>query len=399
MILKVLLLFLFAYLWSEASISMHNPFYCFSQDPIRPQIAMFATETPYEAVRGQSINASVSSCAPSGLWLFARHGSRLPTTSELENMFENNERIQQDVLKNYDSGRTSLCSSDIELIRNWHFDPNITLERQQYLTVSGWNELQGLAQRLQEAFPTILSTTYSPTDFYFRHTATQRTLGSLRAFTDGLFGPNAFEHVNFEETTSQDRLLAPNLNCQLYNDVTSVNPEQAAFAEGPEFQEMLTQVSEKLGFLGSKQLRASEVETLMYLCKYEQGWEIESSAAWCSAFSISNHIVHEYYRDLNYYYQYGYGRSEYRNLFENFNCHLFQDMLEFLQSDGVDGYKVKVFGGHVLTLQMMMVTFGVLDADEPLTRHNFALQMVRQWKASLICPMAGNLAVVRYEWV
>lgn len=389
--------FLLTYLRSDASISMHNPFYCFSRDPIRPQIAMFATETPYEAVRGQRINSSVSSCEPSGLWMFTRHGSRLPTTAELGKIFEYSERIQKDVLRNYDDEKTSLCASDIELIRNWRFDPNITVERQQYLTESGWDELQGLAERLQEAFPTILPSIYSPTHFYFRPTATQRTFESLRAFADGLFGSNGSEHVRFEEPSNPDKILAPNQNCQLYNDIISVNEEQEAFAEGPEFQEMLTQVSNKLGFFGSHHLRASEVETLMYLCKYEQGWEMESSAPWCSAFSIDNHIVHEYYRDLNYYYRYGYGRFEYRNLFENFNCHAIQDLLNFLQSNAVDDFKVKVFGGHVLTLQMLMVTFGVLGNDEPLTRHNFAQQAFREWKASLLCPMAGNLAVIRFK--
>lgn len=50
---------------TEAGVSMHNPFYCFSQDPIRPQVGMFATTTAYETVRGQHINPNVSTCTPS----------------------------------------------------------------------------------------------------------------------------------------------------------------------------------------------------------------------------------------------------------------------------------------------------------------------------------------------
>lgn len=34
-------------------------------------------------------------CQPSGLCLLAKHGSRLQTTTEVEKMFEYNERIQQ----------------------------------------------------------------------------------------------------------------------------------------------------------------------------------------------------------------------------------------------------------------------------------------------------------------
>lgn len=47
---------------SQASVSMHNPFYCFANDPIMPQRSMFATKVAYEAVRGEGfINAGVSS--------------------------------------------------------------------------------------------------------------------------------------------------------------------------------------------------------------------------------------------------------------------------------------------------------------------------------------------------
>lgn len=49
-------------------------------------------------------------CQPSGLCLLAKHGSRLQTTTEVEKMFEYNERIQR--VKNYDSGRTSMVLLD-----------------------------------------------------------------------------------------------------------------------------------------------------------------------------------------------------------------------------------------------------------------------------------------------
>jgi hypothetical protein len=37
---------------SQASVSQHNPFYCFATDPIKPQNTMFSTKTAYEAARG-----------------------------------------------------------------------------------------------------------------------------------------------------------------------------------------------------------------------------------------------------------------------------------------------------------------------------------------------------------
>lgn len=211
----------FLIICTNANVSQHNPFYCFSQDPIRPQIGMFATKSTYETNRGQNIDASVSNCNPSKFWLLSRHGTRLPSKSDLGKIFEHNEKLHQGILKNYDAGRSSICASDISLIRNWRFDTNITIEIEQYLTVAGWNELKGLGERFQKAFPTILSNVYSSSDYFFRNTNRQRTLASLRAFADGLFGHNGFEQVLFEQIPDPDFLLRPHDNCPLYDEIKS----------------------------------------------------------------------------------------------------------------------------------------------------------------------------------
>lgn len=82
-------------------------------------------------------------------------------------------------MNNYVSGRTILCVADIELIENWRFDLNITLENEQFLTVSGLNELRQLAERYQSVFPTLLSSIYSRNDYFFRPAATQRLPNEL----------------------------------------------------------------------------------------------------------------------------------------------------------------------------------------------------------------------------
>jgi multiple inositol-polyphosphate phosphatase / 2,3-bisphosphoglycerate 3-phosphatase len=381
----------------NSSVLKHNPFYCYSQDPIRPQVGMFATKSTYETNRGQNIDPTVSSCSPSKFWLLSRHGTRLPSKTDLGKMFEHNERIHRGILKNYDEGRTSLCASDIELIRSWKFDSNITLDKEQYLTVAGWNELQGLAQRYQAAFPSVLSTNYSTRDYFFRSTHKQRTRASLKAFADGLFGFNGFERVQFEEVPEVDFLLRPHDNCPLYDEVIDTPVEQNAFVDGPEYEQMLSEVSAKLGFLGSKALSAVEVETLASICKYEQIWNINGTSPLCAAFSIANHQVLEYYEDLDYYWRVGYGYSNFRALFENMNCHLMQDMLNFLESNNPTDHKARIFSTHSTILQLILVTFGAFEDATPLTRHNFAQQTLRLWKSSLVAPMGTNLAVIRYE--
>lgn len=358
---------------------------------------MFATKSTYETNRGRNIDPNVSSCSPSRFWLLSRHGTRYPSRGDLGRIFLYGDQLRDDVLRNYDAGRSSLCSSDIDLIREWRFDPTITLEQEQFLATAGWNELEGLAQRYQDAFPSILSTTYSPNDFFFRTTDRQRTRASLNAFADGLFGLNAHEQIEFAEVPEPDLILRPHDSCPLYDNVRRYPIEQDGFMEGPEYEEMVVQVSAKLGFLGSHTLSETQIDTLATICKFEQIWNINVTSPLCAAFSVANHQVLEYFEDLDYYYKVGYGYPDYRTLFENMNCHLIQDMIRFIQSDDAADHKARFFSTHSAVLQLILVNFGAFEDEVALTRHNFAQQTLRLWKSSLIAPMAANLAVIRYE--
>ncbi|KAJ6644593.1 Multiple inositol polyphosphate phosphatase 1 [Pseudolycoriella hygida] len=397
MLKGIVLLLTFSFALTNGSVSVHNPFYCYADDPIKPQHGMFSTTSAYETTRGDSVDAGVSSCTPSKFWLITRHGTRLPSLSDLTLIFRHNENLHSDIVRNFESGRTSLCASDINLIKEWKFDPNITFENEQFLTVSGWNEARQVAERYQSAFPSLLPSTYSRDTYFFRSTATQRTIGTLHAFADGLFGFNGHEQVEFEDIAQPDVLLRPYQFCPLYDEIANIRAEQNAFVEGPEYQEMIVQVSQKLGFHGSHVLRAEEIQTLSILCRFEQIWDMNATSPLCAAFSIANFQVMEYWSDLYYYYRWGYGQRNYRRLFENLPCHLIQDMLHFIRSEDANDNRVRIFGAHLPSLYLTLVSFGAFDGDAPLNRHNFAQQTFRMWKSSNITPMAANLAVIRYD--
>lgn len=112
------------------------------------------------------------------------------------------------------------------------------MENEQFLTVSGWNELVQLAERYQSTFPSLLPSTYSRNDYFFRSTDTQRTIGTLRAFADGLFGFNQYQQVDFEDIDAPDILLRPYNFCPLYDAIPGVRTEQNEFVEGPEYQQL-----------------------------------------------------------------------------------------------------------------------------------------------------------------
>lgn len=60
--LNILFILSITFSHSHGSVSMHNPFYCFAMDPVRPQNQMFASKVAYEAVRGNGfVNPAISS--------------------------------------------------------------------------------------------------------------------------------------------------------------------------------------------------------------------------------------------------------------------------------------------------------------------------------------------------
>lgn len=189
------------------------------------------------------------------------------------------------------------------------------------ISPAGWNEMEAMAQRYQTAFPTILPSTYFPNDYFFRSSDYQRTRYSLHAFADGLFGVNGYELVQFEDIPEPDLFMKSPNHCPLYNDIIPF-AEQDTFIQGPEYQEMVMQVSAKLGFHSSNLLRNSEVALLAVHCQYEQNWNFNYTdlSPFCAAFSESNAQVIEYSQDLYWYPRIGYGKPEYRRLYENLFC-------------------------------------------------------------------------------
>lgn len=82
-----------------------------------------------------------------------------------------------------------------------------------------------LGIRLQRSFPSILENIYDRNKFQFRYTNTQRTEASYKAFVEGLFGPNAHEHINVQPPPSNDTLLRVSaLLCNFLFKITFTYP-------------------------------------------------------------------------------------------------------------------------------------------------------------------------------
>lgn len=306
------------------------------------------------------------------------------------------DKLQEKIAKNYKAGKTLLCASDFELLQSWKLNQNITPQSEQDLTPLGVNELKGLAGRLQKEFPNILPKKYSQSHYYFRASDDKRTTDSLKAFASGLFEDAT--SVKYESSPVVDFTLKPYLNCPLFNKTIKSIRQLQRFKESLNYISLVYRLNRRLGIILPNSLSDDEVDAMMDICKYEHSWDGEATSAFCAPFSIALYQTYEFYKDLETYYKFGYGFVDSRNLYENLHCFLMQDLLKFVESDNPGDKKARIFNGHMVTLQMLFVTFGVFeDKDKESLKWFDNAQRKRLWRMSTLSPMAGNLAIIRYE--
>lgn len=187
--------------------------YCYSRDRDKPQATRYGTKTPYQVAKGASTNNNyyVPNCEPQKIWLLSRHGTRLPTAKEIPRMIEL-QNLRDEIIENYDMRRTkpdkgALCDSDLAGFRNWQFDKNITEQYDQFLTPQGWEDLHFMGIHYKRIYPKIFTDDYDKQRFLFRYTNTERCESSFKAFSEGIFGPNAYKNIILPPPPINDSLL------------------------------------------------------------------------------------------------------------------------------------------------------------------------------------------------
>ncbi|XP_037051603.1 multiple inositol polyphosphate phosphatase 1-like [Bradysia coprophila] len=397
---------------ADAGPSMHNPTYCYATDNIRPQINMASVLTSYQAIRRfnfTTVNPYVSTCSPSRLWYLGMYGTRLPNPPTLQRIIDfTQSSVQNATIENYLAGRTTLCREDFENIRDFTMDSEFgdlfRIENAAMVTESGIFAVQNISRRFQQIFPNILSETYTPARFHFRHTSTPQSNDSIRAFATGLFGEAGAANVVYEPVPDADWFLSPFSFCPAFDEETADwERQRIAFREGPEIRELIEQVNRKLGFHTSNPMDFDQVWTMWNICVFAVATTFETSnsetgpdSPWCAPFSIAHHLLLEYYEDMRWFYSRGYGVRNQR-LLQNMNCGLMQDLLRHMQSENDSDAMARIFMSSASEIQAMLVILGSFRDFWPMHQHNFAQQTTRNWLMSLITPYSGNLAAVRFD--
>ncbi|XP_058461709.1 multiple inositol polyphosphate phosphatase 1 [Malaya genurostris] len=374
--------------------------YCYSQDSDRSQSKHFATKSAYEVIRApiSSREHIVPNCIPSKLWQLSRHGTRLPGKKDIEFMSQALNSLRDSILDNYESRRTApdsgrMCSDDLELLREWRWDSNITVNYESFLTTQGWNELKFLAKREQDRFYEVMSSQYSKEHYLFRYTKTQRTEASFKAFVEGLFGDNAYSNINVEPSPNDDTLLKPYDFCPAYDANKDKNKqpgsEYSKFLESSLFTITLADISTRLGFRYN--LSVDQVEAMWDACRYEQAWHLQQLSPWCSVFTKEQVNVLEYKEDLKYYYQNSYGYSKSADL----ACYAVSDMVKHLGR--TDNPQVVAYFTHESEIQIFLAALGALKDTDALRADNYYALRNRRFRSSVLTPFAANVVAVKYQ--
>lgn len=106
----------------------------------------------------------------------------------------------------------AMCEDDLNLLKSWQLNQNITVDLADTLTVGGWDELKSLAIRLKRSFPHLMEKDYDQEQFFFQYTAKQRAAGSYEGFVEGLFGVGAHDYIQTPKPTNNDSLLRVSLH-------------------------------------------------------------------------------------------------------------------------------------------------------------------------------------------
>ncbi|XP_076234687.1 multiple inositol polyphosphate phosphatase 1 [Calliopsis andreniformis] len=367
--------------------------YCFA-DESDPYL-YFATKTAYQFVHaGKTRFQDVPNCQAEQIWMLATHGTRCPLPEEITEMVALTE-IQSQIVNNHESrGNGHLCERDLENLKRWKPDAYLAMERAEVLTPQGVEDMKLLARRLQSNFPQLLqasSENMTPENYMFKTTDAS---DSMRAFMEGLFGDR--NAVEAQEVSVNDTLLAAYRTCNVWDHEYNITMEEVEeFEKGSEFQDLIQNVSRRLGFLYNISKRS--ILTMYDMCRYEKAWTVTKLSPWCAIFSKEELRVLEYREDLHYYYKAGYGREINAQL----GCTLLQDMMNHFwkvqQDKDSKEPKGLFYFSDIISLQNLLTTLNINKDHVLLTASNYRDVAKRQWRTSFASSIAANLVAVFYK--
>lgn len=358
----------------------------------------FGTKTAYQ-FNSSVVNSSPmtpKNCYPVHLNMLIRHGSRYPSDGDREDIDELLTKLNE-----------IYTSSSIFRYQNltipWSKPPDWSNAEPSELSVTGENEQYNIAKRFRSRFMQVFVKEYWNRYYKFVSSDKLRTAQSAMSFAYGLFegrgpvGSSKFQPVaiSFTGRENNDKLLSSDDSCPRYEvDVKEHGvAEVENFMKGPEIQNVIKRLEQKLQLSGRLSLTFDMVEKIYRLCAF--GIMNRGDNTWCALLDDEDVRVLEYQGDLEAYYEHSYGNElSYKIL-----CPLLTEMTKQLQdfSKGKsDVHGVFRFASSGSLIQLLTI-FGLYKDSLPLRADNYLQQSQRQFRISNMVTMSANIALVLYE--
>ncbi|XP_017030500.1 multiple inositol polyphosphate phosphatase 1 isoform X2 [Drosophila kikkawai] len=363
-----------------------------------------STKTPYRSVANyDETPPQYAGCHPTRIWSIIRHGTRNPSESVILQAQNRLAEIKNLILE---QTKPNLSSEDLKKLRKWSWEHLNAKEDEKLLVAEGEDELTELAERMQNRFPSLLPDIYNPEWYYFKYTATQRTLMSAQSFATGLFGRHRIHTVQYPPPMHKDPVLRFYKRCDRWKTDVDKNPETLVnarlFLAEPPIQSAVEQLRSSTGL---PDLQPEDVQLMYTVCAFETAWHRQrdgtrhADSVWCSFFDLAALDALEFFEDLEYYWNDGYGYE----LTHRIACPAMADMFAAIGSVKLENEEMQLPGRanatfyftHSGTLLKLLAHLGLARDEEPLTHKHFASE--RRWRTSQIDAFATNLAFLRYD--
>lgn len=374
-------------------VDVYSCLYLYSDDfDVRQHLS---TKSPYFSLLPPN-NTHPDGCQAIHLDLVARHGSRDPTSGDINAL-----NVLAADLAKYGP---YITNSSFFWMKTWT-NPFLLIN-QGYLSPSGEREHYHLGERNDVAFSPLLNQTYLPNVYVIQSTQVSRTGVSASAYTYGFLhdkgdvGPYNYEPVFVStESASLDVTLRFFDVCQQYVQAVSnntINSRESDKYIARHYPIIAESVAKRLGVYGVWNITNSDVDTLFSACAFEASVDLRTDG-YCTLFTPEEVEIYEYAEDLDNYYVKGYGAG--------FGYEISAPLLQNIVQ-GID----KIIAGknsveaaylrfaHAETVMPLVSLLGLFKDEKPITADSTQEEIEnRKWRTSIISPFAANLMFVLYK--
>ncbi|KAF2073229.1 hypothetical protein CYY_005456 [Polysphondylium violaceum] len=373
-----------------------------SNDPIESKLKskkIYLRDTTTTVESSNSDNSSgqePSTCNLVHINFLARHGSRLPVPSALEELTAFTESLRPYV-------------DQVSNEYKWIFNYTVPYAKKAAgnLILQGQYEHYNISKRLRSRYPSYFKP-YSPQLYGIRSTAISRVGMSASAFSYGLFqgfgqlGMQNFEPV-FIETSNldQDRLLRFFDVCPRYQKMIldgQINKDEETKWNNQYFPLISQSVSKRLGLENIWDPTVKGMGNIFSACSYELSIENKTDG-WCSLLDKDEILNWEYSVDLSTYWIKSYGNQVNYKI----SSILLQDMISTFDqftnktTSPPHGTTALRFG-HAETIIPFLSLLGLYKDNFTLTA-NLTKQQIetRKFRTSIISPYASNVGFFLFD--